>query len=73
MPSGRILPSRGRLAIDALPAIDPGDAAFDNSKSLARHSRQRLLAVLDEPDLAESDGHAAIVSDPAVPGLQNDN
>jgi hypothetical protein len=34
-----------------LGAIEPSDTAFANSKALACAARQRMLTVLDEPDL----------------------
>lgn len=52
LPSRRILPRRGPLAIHALPAITPDSPEFATSKTLAQATRQRLLSVLDEPDLA---------------------
>ena len=58
LPSGAFLPRRGPLTIDILPAIAPGDAGFASSRELAETARQRILAVLDEPDLLE-DGDAA--------------
>lgn len=51
LPAATILPRRGRLAIDMLTAIEPSDPAFDNSKDLAELARQRILTVLNEPDL----------------------
>ena len=51
LPAGRILPRRGPLTIDILPAIAPGDPDFETSRGLAEAARQRILAVLDEPDL----------------------
>ncbi len=51
LPSGRLLPRRAGLTIDILPAIGPGDENFTSSKALAELARQRILAVLDEPDL----------------------
>ena len=51
LPSGRLLPRRVDLTIDILPAISPGDDDFGDSKALAESARQRILAVLDEPDL----------------------
>ena len=51
LPAGRLLPKRVDLTIDILPAISPGDDDFGNSKTLAESARQRILAVLDEPDL----------------------
>jgi 1-acyl-sn-glycerol-3-phosphate acyltransferase len=51
LPARRLLPSRGRLRIDVLPPIFPGDPDFRSSKTLAETARRRILAVLDEPDL----------------------
>jgi 1-acyl-sn-glycerol-3-phosphate acyltransferase len=51
LPSGALLPRRGPLSIDILPAIAPGDADYETTRSLAEASRQRILTVLDEPDL----------------------
>lgn len=51
LPTATILPRHGHLAIDILDPIDPGDVAFENSKDLAELARQRILTVLDEPDL----------------------
>ncbi len=51
LPAHTILPRLGHISIDMLAAIEPGDPAFDNSKDLAELARQRILAVLDEPDL----------------------
>ncbi|MEX0975937.1 MAG: lysophospholipid acyltransferase family protein [Woeseia sp.] len=72
LPSGHLLPRRKRLTICALPAIEPGSPAFDSSKALAERSRQVLLAVLDEPDLAEPVRQADCAGGSTVPGLQND-
>jgi 1-acyl-sn-glycerol-3-phosphate acyltransferase len=55
LPAGAFLPRRGPLTIDILPAIAPGDAEFDTSRGLAEASRQRILAVLGEPDLLDDD------------------
>lgn len=51
MPAHHYLPRRGPLTIDILPAIAPDDPEFASSRALAEASRQRILAVLDEPDL----------------------
>lgn len=48
---GTSLPRHGNLRIDILEAIEPSDAAFKNSKKLAALARERILRVLDEPDL----------------------
>ena len=52
LPAGRLLPRRSDLRIDILPSILPQHDAFSSSRLLAEESRQRILAVLDEPDLA---------------------
>ena len=51
LPAGRLLPKRVDLTIDILPAISPGDDDYGNSKALAESARQRIIAVLGEPDL----------------------
>ncbi len=51
LPTAKILPKLGRIRVDMLPAIEPDEPAFDNSKNLAELARQRILTVLDEPDL----------------------
>lgn len=51
LPARRILPRHGQLEIDVLEPIRPGEREC-NSRSLAADCRQRILAVLDEPDLA---------------------
>jgi len=51
LPSGRLLPRRAKLIIDILPAIAPDDEDFSSPKHLAETCRQRILKVLDEPDL----------------------
>ncbi|MEL7186665.1 MAG: lysophospholipid acyltransferase family protein [Pseudomonadota bacterium] len=55
LPSGKFLPRPADLQVDILPAIAPGDDDFGNSKQLAEAARQRILAVLDEPDLTDDD------------------
>ena len=51
LPSERDLPRFSRLRIDVLPPINTDHAAFANHRDLAKLARQRILAVLDEPDL----------------------
>ena len=51
LPGGHVLPRHGHLRIDVLNPIEPGDPAFGNSRDLAELSRQRILEILDEPDL----------------------
>jgi len=53
MPAGRSWPWPVRPRIDILPAITPGDPAFGNHRELAEKARQRILTMLDEPDLCK--------------------
>jgi 1-acyl-sn-glycerol-3-phosphate acyltransferase len=53
LPGGTMLPRAGPLQIHILSPIFPTDDAFSTSAALAEQARQRLLAVLDEPDLAQ--------------------
>jgi 1-acyl-sn-glycerol-3-phosphate acyltransferase len=59
LPSGAFLPRRGPLTVDILPAIAPGDPDYETSRGLAEAARQRILAVLDEPDLLAQDARRA--------------
>lgn len=43
-----------RLSIRILPPIPLDDPAYSNHRDLAEAARQRILAVLDEPDLLEA-------------------
>lgn len=51
LPAGGILPHPNALTFEVLPAITPEDADFNDSRGLAEAARQRILEVLDEPDL----------------------
>jgi len=51
LPAGAILPRHGKLQIEILNPIDHNEPAWDNSRKLAELARQRILEVLDEPDL----------------------
>ena len=55
LPSGRLLPRQADLVIDIRPAIAPGDDDFESSRVLGEAARQKILAVLDEPDLLATD------------------
>ena len=48
---GRFLPRPAAIKIDILEAIAPDDPAFADHHRLAEAARQRILAVVDEPDL----------------------
>lgn len=51
LPAGRLLPRFSRLRIDVLPPIPTDHASYGNHRELAELVRQRILEVLDEPDL----------------------
>lgn len=51
MPGGVKLPKPVPLRIDILEPITPDDPAFGNHRELAELTRQRILGVLNEPDL----------------------
>jgi len=53
LPSGRLLPRPIALKFEVLPAIDPGDPHFEDSRALAETARQRIVEVLDEPALSD--------------------
>lgn len=61
LPSGRMLPRFSRLIIDILPTVSAtAGAAAASSQSMRDEARGRIVAALGEPDLAESDGIAAL-------------
>lgn len=51
MPGEPKLPLPVPIRIDILPAIPPDDPAFADHRALAEITRQRIIDVLDEPDL----------------------
>ena len=61
LPSGRVLPRFGRIEIVIFPAL-PVVAANDASgvHAIRDQARARIISALDEPDLADDDGVAAI-------------
>jgi 1-acyl-sn-glycerol-3-phosphate acyltransferase len=62
LPSGRFLPRPGRIHIQVLPALGPL-RGLDPNAAIAQtrdQARARILAALDEPDLSETDGIAAL-------------
>lgn len=71
LPARAILPRRGPLSIDVLPAIAPDSSEFASSKSLAQAARHRLLTVLDEPDLArDSEPRPAAAPEPGLQSIR---
>lgn len=53
LPADRKLPRYGKVQINILEPISPDDPNFANHRDLAKLARQRILAVLDEPDLVD--------------------
>ena len=49
--SGRALPRPVAVRVDILAPVLPDDPAYGNHHTLAETARQRILSVLDEPDL----------------------
>jgi 1-acyl-sn-glycerol-3-phosphate acyltransferase len=62
--SGQFLPRPGRIEIEILRsiAVPPGLESGAIATMTRELARSRILAALDEPDLAESDGIAALES-----------
>lgn len=54
LPARTLLPRPGRISVDVLEPIAPDQPEFASSASLAEAARQRILSVLDEPDLLSS-------------------
>lgn len=54
LPADRNLPRHGRIRIEFLPPVLPDHPSFGSHRELAGEVRQRLLHVLDEPDLANN-------------------
>jgi 1-acyl-sn-glycerol-3-phosphate acyltransferase len=53
MSAGQVIPHPSSIRIEILPPIPIDDPAFEDNRQLAEEARQRILAVIDEPDLAE--------------------
>lgn len=63
LPSGRVLPRFGAIEIRILPAIPAASNTDAASVAMLRdRARAHILGALDEPDLADNDGVAAIES-----------
>ena len=62
LPSGRFLPRPGRIEIQVLPVVGPLPDLEPAAAIVATRdqARARILAALDEPDLSENDGVAAL-------------
>lgn len=58
LPCGRLLTRPGRIEVEVLPPVCPLPDA-DSALELRDRARARLLAVLGEPDLADTDGVSA--------------
>ncbi len=55
LPASRYLPRYGRIRVDILPPINPDHASYSSHRELAKTVRQRIISVLDEPDLVNSE------------------
>ena len=55
LPAKRYLPRYGRIRVDILAPITPDHASYSHHRELAKAVRQRIIAVLDEPDLVETE------------------
>ena len=62
LPADRLLPRRNTLTFEILPAISSDDPDFGDSRALAETARQRILAVLDEPDLMDDADDSAMAA-----------
>ena len=51
LPANRYLPRYGRIQVNILAPIYPNDECYATPRDLSKRVRERLLAVLDEPDL----------------------
>ncbi len=51
LPASRLLPRHGHVAVDILRPINGNNAQYSDNKALAGLARQRILDVLNEPDL----------------------
>ncbi len=58
LPSERHLPRFCSIQVDILSPISIDDPSFSNHRALAELARQRILAVLDEPDLVGEQAHS---------------
>jgi 1-acyl-sn-glycerol-3-phosphate acyltransferase len=56
LPADAFLPRYGHLQIDVLDPIEPSDPDYSDSRTLAETARQRILEILDEPDLLAKPG-----------------
>lgn len=59
LPANRYLPRYGPVRVDILPAITPDHASYGHHRELAKTVRQSILAVLDEPDLVDSETNSS--------------
>ncbi len=55
LPSLRMLPRFSRIRLEFLSPINPDHESFAKHRELAKLVRQRILALLDEPDLADKE------------------
>ena len=63
LPANRSLPRYGPMRIEILAAINPDDPSYCSHRELAKAVRQRIIAVLDEPDLVEIEAKSSGASE----------
>jgi 1-acyl-sn-glycerol-3-phosphate acyltransferase len=63
LPAKRYLPRYGRIRVDILAPITPDHASYSHHRELAKTVRQRIIAVLDEPDLVDSESNSSGASE----------
>lgn len=55
MPAGRFLPRYGPIRVTILEPINPDHPSYSSHRELAKAVRKRIIAVLDEPNLVDSE------------------
>jgi 1-acyl-sn-glycerol-3-phosphate acyltransferase len=55
LPAKRFLPRYGRIRVDILAPVTPDHPSYSHHRELAKTVRERIIAVLDEPDLVDSE------------------
>jgi 1-acyl-sn-glycerol-3-phosphate acyltransferase len=60
LPSGRYLPRFGRIEIEILPPLPVGTSDADSVRQIRDRARASIVSAIDEPDLADLDGVAAM-------------
>jgi 1-acyl-sn-glycerol-3-phosphate acyltransferase len=59
LPAKRYLPRYARIRVNILAPITPDHPSYSHHRELAKTVRQRIIAVLDEPDLVDSESNSS--------------